>query len=120
MTSSDIVSVAALISVKLRREINRTIDVKWLVANEVYAKEIIKICRERSIEELTEYANHLEKLMFGSGTTSSINGFSDKPKPVLIETNAKKEQINYYKDDESEPDELDGKLDPSKYIGGLR
>jgi UDP-N-acetylenolpyruvoylglucosamine reductase len=116
MTSSDIVSIAALISVKLRRETNRTIDVKWLVTNEVYAKEIIRLCREQSMNELTEYANHLEKLMFGAGSNQIL---SDKPKPTLIEAVTKKDDFNY-EDDESEQDELDGKLDPSKYIGGLR
>jgi hypothetical protein len=120
MTSSDIVSVAALISVKLRREINRTIDVKWLVTNEIYAKEIIRLCRGQGIDDLTEYANHLEKLMFGAGSTTLNPTLSNKPKPALTETATKKEDVSYYEDDESEQDELDGKLDPSKYIGGLR
>ena len=120
MTSSDIVSIAALISVKLRREINRTIDVKWLVTNEIYAKEIIRLCREQDIDDLTEYANHLEKLMFGTAPATSNQALSDKPKPALIETATKKEELSYYEDDESKQDELDGKLDPSKYIGGLR
>lgn len=120
MTSSDIVSIAALISVKLRREINRTIDVKWLVTNEIYAKEIIKLCREQSIDELAEYANHLEKLMFAAEPAISNYGLSDKPKPAVTETSTKIEEFSYYEDDESEQDELDGKLDSSKYIGGLR
>ena len=120
MTSSDIVSIAALISVKLRRETSRTIDVKWLVTNEVYAKEIIKLCREQSTDELAEYANHLDKLMFGAGSAASNYGLSDKPKPTAIETSTKKEEPSYYEDDETEQNELDGKLDSSKYISGLR
>jgi hypothetical protein len=120
MTSSDIVSIAALISVKLRRETSRTIDVKWLVTNEVYAKEIIKLCREQSIDELAEYANHLDKLMFGAKPSASNHTLSDKPKPALIDAITKKEELSYYEEDETEQNELDGKLDSSKYIGGLR
>ena len=45
MTSSEKVSVVALISIILRRKINRTIDVEWLVKNDAYAQEIIKLCR---------------------------------------------------------------------------
>jgi hypothetical protein len=120
MTSSDIVSIAALISVKLRRETNRTIDVKWLVTNEIYAKEIIKLCREQSIDELAEYANHLEKLMFGTGPATLNHALSDKPKPALALTSTTKDELSHYENDESEQDELDGKLDTGKYIGGLR
>lgn len=47
MINSEKLSVAALISVILRRKINRTIDVKWLVTNDAYAQEIIKPCREQ-------------------------------------------------------------------------
>ena len=68
MTSSDKVSVAALISVILRRKINRTIDVKWLVQNDAYAQEIIKLCREQAQDDLTEYADRLDQLTFGKSS----------------------------------------------------
>lgn len=113
MTSSEKVSVAALISVILRRKINRSIDVKWLVVNDAYAQEIIRLCREQGQDDLIEYANRLEKLMFGK-ISASASQFaatqSLKAKPTMPE----------YTEAEDELDELDTKLDPSKYVGGLR
>ena len=65
MSATEKLSVAALIGVILRRRINRTIDVKWLVENDAYAREIIKISREQKLEDLNEYADHLEQLISG-------------------------------------------------------
>ena len=113
MTSSEKVSVAALISVILRRKINRTIDVKWLVANDAYAQEIIKLCREQGQNDLTEYADRLDQLTFGKSSAAAASFAvteSLKAKPSLLE----------YDDTEDELDETEDKLDTSKYIGGLR
>ena len=68
MINSEKLSVAALISVILRRKINRTIDVKWLVTNDAYAQEIIKLCREQAQDDLTEYADRLDQLTFGKSS----------------------------------------------------
>ena len=113
MTSSEKVSVAALISVILRRKINRTIDVKWLVTNDAYALEIIKLCREQGQDDLTEYADRLDQLTFGKSSAPAANFAvteSLKAKPTLLE----------YDDTEDEYDEAEDKLDTSKYVGGLR
>ena len=113
MTSSDKVSVAALISVILRRKINRTINVKWLVQNDAYAQEIIKLCREQAQDDLTEYADRLDQLTFGKSSAPAPSFAvteSLKAKPALVE----------YDDVEDEFDEAEDKLDTSKYVGGLR
>lgn len=65
MITTEKMSVAALLSVNLRRKANRTIDVQWLLDNEEYAYEIFKFTRAQGFDDLTEYANHLEILMFG-------------------------------------------------------
>ena len=113
MTSSEKVSVAALISVILRRKINRTIDVKWLVTNDAYAQEIIKLCREQGQDDLTEYADRLDQLTFGKSSAPAASFAMTealKAKPALLE----------YDDTEDEFDETEDKLDTSKYVGGLR
>lgn len=58
-------SVAALMSVILRRKLNRMVDVKWLVKNHEYAREVIRISRELDMSDLNGYTDHFEQLMFG-------------------------------------------------------
>jgi len=105
--STEKLSVAALLSVILRRKISRTIDVKWLIENEAYAKSIIALSREQGLPDLNEYADHFEMLMFGklsTTKTSSVNQHEmkhDLPVPAV----------------ESEANEI---VDSSMYIGGLR
>ena len=106
------ISVAALISVILRRKLGRTIDVQWLVKNAAYAREIINLSREQKLDDLTGYANKLEMLIFGTNTAIAM--------PAAVEVNrsfvATKVATN--EEDEDEIDET--KIDVSKYIGHLR
>ena len=44
MSDHEKTSVAALISVILRRKLGRVVDVKWLIKNEAYAKEDVLAC----------------------------------------------------------------------------
>ena len=114
--STERLSVGALISVILRRKINRTIDVKWLVENEVYAHEIIKLCREQGMDDLNEYADHLEQLMFGDSKAAVVEKAA-VPKPETV----KKELPDWINAlEEEEAAEEDVEVDPNKYIGGLR
>ena len=120
MSATEKLSVAALIGVILRRRINRTIDVKWLVENEMYAREIIRLSREQKLEDLNEYADHLEKLMFGD--TKPIAAAAFQPTKSVAEI-AKADINEWLKEAEPESemeDEDDAVLDASKYIGGLR
>lgn len=120
MSATEKLSVAALIGVILRRRINRTIDVKWLVENEAYAHEIIRLSREQKLEDLNEYADHLEKLMFGDLKPAAAPAFP--PTKSVAET-AKADIHEWLKEAEPEPeteDEDEAVLDASKYIGGLR
>jgi len=110
MSETEKTSVAALISVILRRKINRVIDVKWLVKNQEYAREIINISRELELPDLNDYANHLETLMFGSISSPAV-----KSKPVTEDLTAAPSNPD------AGDDEADGgAIDPSKYVGSLR
>lgn len=119
MSNTERMSVAALIGVILRRKINRTIDVKWLIENEAYAQEIIGLCREQGLTDLTEYANHLERLMFpkaafkptGFAPTVTMTKAATLTQPVVTPVAAETS-------DETEPEEEI--INPNKYVGGLR
>lgn len=119
MSSTEKLSVAALIGVILRRKINRSIDVKWLVENEAYAQEIIRLCQAQGQDDLNEYALHLEKLMFGENSvTPSV---APKPKTATEET-ATRDVTDWAHEPDPAPEEnIDEPiLSNSKYIGGLR
>jgi hypothetical protein len=55
-------SVAGRIHVLLRREINRIIDVEWMCADPVYAKEVIKLARTVESDELHKLAERVEEV----------------------------------------------------------
>jgi hypothetical protein len=55
-------SVAGRIHVLLRREINRIIDVEWMCADPVYAKEVIKLARTVESDELHKLADRVEEV----------------------------------------------------------
>ena len=112
MTSLEKVSVAALISVILRRKINRTIDVKWLVTNDAYAQEMIKLCREQWQDDSTEYADRLDQLIVGKSSAPAAS--------FAVTKSLKDKPFLEYDDTEDEFDEAKNKLDTSKYVGGLR
>lgn len=114
--STEKVSVAALISVILRRKISRTIDIKWLVENEAYAKSIIALSREQGLTDLNEYADHFEMLMFGKLSTTPLA--LDNSRATKNETAIFKKTVTSSFEDE--PEDTDEVIDPHKYVGGIR
>ena len=114
MSENEKTAVAALISVILRRKLGRIIDVKWLIKNEDYAREIIMLSRDQGLEDLTSYANNLENLIFGAfkPTVSTLI-----VKPTLKAAHSPSAPTITWDDDE-EFDDRD--IDVSKYIGHLR
>jgi hypothetical protein len=55
-------SVAGRIHVLLRREINRIIDVEWMCADPVYAREVVKLARTVDSDELHKLADRVEEV----------------------------------------------------------
>lgn len=116
MSDSDKAAVAALISVILRRKANRVIDIKWLVKNQEYAREIILLSRQQNQHDLNEYANRLEKLMFSA---SSAIPATSTPHDVADDT----EKLPAQRWDATESEdaaEANTSLASSKYVGSLR
>jgi len=133
MSETEKTSVAALISVILRRKANRIIDVKWLVKNQEYAREIINLSREQGQDDLNEYASHLEKLMFGASSapaTAPAPAVPAPPKGKPFADSLDKSSISSWgeapkfsePDDNSEDDDSGGGggIDTNKYVGHLR
>ena len=115
MSDSEKTSVAALISVILRRKINRVIDVKWLLKNQEYAREILAVSRELDQPELNGYSDRLETLIFGNITSTPVS--SAKPKaPIQAPNPTNTDWANNADDDEDNG----AAIDPSKYVGHLR
>jgi hypothetical protein len=114
--STEKVSVAALISVILRRKISRTIDIKWLVENEVYAKNIITLSREQNLTDLNEYVDHFELLMFGKLSTAALA--VENSNAVKNEAMAFKKTLSPAFSEEAE--DTNEVIDTHKYVGGIR
>lgn len=105
MSESEKLSIAAHLYVTLRRKLNRVIDVEWLLHNEDYAREVIKIVRQQGMEELAHYADRMEVLIFGKAPPP-------KPEPIMPD-------IMSDLPAEEEPEEEDAAI-ASRYIGALR
>jgi hypothetical protein len=114
MSDNEKISVAALISVILRRKIGRTIDVQWLIKDRTYAMEIINLSRKQGLDDLTGYANKLETFFLEN------NALKEVIKTPVAETNKifSTTQVGFEEEAEDEVDET--KIDLSKYIGHLR
>ena len=130
MSETDKTSVAALISVILRRKANRIIDVKWLVKNQEYAREIINLSREQGQDDLNEYASHLERLMFGISSappapSAAVAPAAPKGKPFVDSMDKSSisswgEAPKFSEPDDDNEDDDGGEIDTSKYVGHLR
>jgi hypothetical protein len=55
-------SLAGRMHVLLRRETNRIIDVEWMCADPVYAKEVVKLARTVESDELHKLAERVEEV----------------------------------------------------------
>lgn len=115
MSESEKTSVAALISVILRRKINRAIDVKWLLKNQEYAREILTVSRELDLPDLNDYANHLERLIFGGNSPQAVS--APKFKASTDDTTPETDDLN--PNGSGDEDSTVG-LAPGKYVGKLR
>lgn len=114
MSENEKISVAALISVILRRKAGRTIDVQWLIKDTTYAREIINLSRSQGLDDLTGYANKLEALLFENKTLNST------VKPIKAESNKIPLERRIVLEEDLDEDVNETKIDLSKYIGHLR
>ena len=127
MITTEKMSIAALLSVNLRRKVNRTIDVQWLLENEDYAREIIKFTRAQGQTDLIDYANTLEKLIFGKVLAATAESAKvEKTKPEVENAPFRSTLIDWAKEaeaaGESDNEKEDEVIVTSKknYIGHLR
>jgi hypothetical protein len=115
MSESDKKSIAALLYVTLRRVASRVIDVEWMVKNEEYAHEIIRLARQQNSEELTHYADRYEELAFGKPLPAKAAPVAPPAKsPLTAEPT-----LDDKPEGDGEAEEGEGAL-PGHYIGALR
>ncbi|HEY8117699.1 MAG TPA: hypothetical protein VIE91_00520 [Methylophilaceae bacterium] len=108
MSESEKLSIAAHLYVTFRRKLNRVIDVEWLLHNDDYAKEVIRIARQQGMEELAHYADRMEELIFGKAAPPLA-----QPVPIMPEI------MRELPPPEDELEEDDA-ANASRYIGTLR
>jgi hypothetical protein len=104
MSESAKLAVAGLISVALRRKLNRVIDVEWMLNNEDYAREVMRIARKQNVAELSQYAERMDELIFGKA-------LAVQSAPVVQDTMRKSTAVN---------DGDDEVGIENQYIGALR
>lgn len=65
MLDSEKLGIAAHLHVIMRRKVGRVIDVEWVVRNDEYAREVIRIAMaETEHPELQEWARRLQAALF--------------------------------------------------------
>lgn len=74
-------SVAMHLYMRLKRNTGRIVDVMWLVRNEQYALEILKLAKAIPDEELGKFAKRFEQLMFSGGSRQAS---ADSEPPALV------------------------------------
>lgn len=65
MTDVDKLAIASRLYVRIRHNLARMIDVVWLIQDETYAREIIRLARSDSDPELLKLAARFEAAMTG-------------------------------------------------------
>lgn len=83
MTDSAKLAIAGLISVALRRKLNRVIDVEWMLHNPEYSREVLRIARSQNLAELTQYADRMEELVLGKAVTVKAPPLTQEAKNTL-------------------------------------
>ncbi len=128
MSPSDIFAIAAHMHVLLRRKTGRVTDTEWLATNADYAREIVRLAREKAASEghaeLLPWADKLEAAMPHMGAAGR--------KPGVANNSAAPPRANGFADStlssgfgESVPPGLadkpsGGGIPDTRYIGRLR
>lgn len=90
MLDSERLALAAHVHVVLRRKTGRVTDTEWLAANADYAREIVRFCRLRALQdelpELGEWADKLERAMALSPAQARAHMPADTPAPQRTES----------------------------------
>ena len=79
--SDQLSSLATHLYVRLRRDGGRVIDVIWLMRNQDYAREILRVARGIPEPELEKLCDRIEELMFGGGKPATAPRPAPTPAP---------------------------------------
>jgi hypothetical protein len=97
MTDSAKLAIAGLISVALRRKLNRVIDVEWMLHNPEYSREVLRIARSQNLAELTQYADRMEELILGKVVAVKVPPLTKDAKNKLADHSNVEDDVNIEK-----------------------
>jgi len=66
MSDNDKFAIAARLYVQLRRKVNRSIDTVWMLHNNEYAREVLRIARAQTDADLDALVRQFEALLTGA------------------------------------------------------
>ena len=72
MSAKEHFDIATHIYTRLRRLSGRTVDVIWMVHNQEYAREVLKLVRTTQDAEALRLAERFEQLVFGAAPKAGI------------------------------------------------
>lgn len=73
MLESEKLAMAAHLHVAMRRKLGRVVDVEWLVRNDDYAREIIRIASaEHGHPEIQQWAGRLQTALFAAAPPAPL------------------------------------------------
>ncbi len=86
MTEMELFAVAARLHVVMRRVQGRVTDVEWMTRNREYAREVIRIAREQTDQELLALADKLEACLSGqrAAESSARRAAQEEARPVPV------------------------------------
>ena len=86
--NEQLTSLATHLYVRLRRDGGRVIDVIWLMRNQEYAREILRLARSIPEPELEKLTDRIEELIFGTRGAGAPRPAAAAPAPSAEPTEA--------------------------------
>lgn len=74
MSDNDKFAIATRLYVQLRRKVNRSIDTVWMLHNNEYAREVLRIARAQTDAEMDALVRQFEALLTGVTPPNPDNG----------------------------------------------
>ncbi len=74
MSDNDKFAIATRLYVQLRRKVNRSIDTVWMLHNNEYAREVLRIARAQTDAEMDALVRQFEALLTGVAAPNPDNG----------------------------------------------
>lgn len=95
MTDSEKVALVAHLHVLMRRKTGRITDTEWVLHNDEYAREIIRLALADGAAELVEVAHKLEAARFGALSPKIVKPLIEQAKEARERASLAPPQARY-------------------------